>query len=50
MMGAIDALQRVFKPQTGVFAALRGLGLDVIHANPSIKSRIMEVAMGDSSF
>lgn len=47
MIGAIDGLQRVFKPQTGLVAALRGFGLDIIQATPSIKNRIMQVAMGD---
>jgi hypothetical protein len=50
MLGAIDALQRVFKPQTGMLAMLRGFGVDVIQANPVIKNRIMHVAMGNPYF
>ena len=46
MMGALDGLQRVFAPQGGLFASVRGLGLDLLNASPPIKTRIMRHAMG----
>lgn len=46
MMGALDALGRMFKPQAGPLAAVRSLGLDALNAAPPVKQRIMRYAMG----
>ena len=46
MMAALDSLKRVFAPQSGVLASVRGLGLDIINGTPALKSRIMKYAMG----
>lgn len=46
MTAALDTLQRVFQPQTGWTASLRGVGLGLIHESPLLKSRIMQYAMG----
>ena len=46
MMGALDVLGRMFKPQTGPLAAVRSLGLDALNAAPPVKQRIMRFAMG----
>ena len=46
MMAALDSLKRVFAPQQGVLATVRGLGLDLLNAAPPLKNRIMSYAMG----
>lgn len=46
MMGALDVLGRMFKPQSGPLAAVRSLGLDALNAAPPVKQRIMRFAMG----
>ena len=46
MMAALDGLKRTFTPQTGPFARLRGIGLDIINGTPALKQRIMSYAMG----
>ena len=46
MMATLDSLKRVFVPQTGILATVRGLGLDVLNAAPPLKKRIMGYAMG----
>ncbi|KAK9803505.1 hypothetical protein WJX73_010743 [Symbiochloris irregularis] len=47
MMAALDALKRVFVPQTGLLATARGLGLDALNAFPLAKNRVMMYAMGE---
>ncbi len=46
MMGALDVLRRMFKPQSGPLAAVRSFGLDALNATPPVKQRIMRYAMG----
>jgi 2-polyprenyl-6-methoxyphenol hydroxylase-like FAD-dependent oxidoreductase len=46
MMAALDGLKRIFTPQTGILASLRGLGLDIINGTPELKRQIMKYAMG----
>jgi 2-polyprenyl-6-methoxyphenol hydroxylase-like FAD-dependent oxidoreductase len=46
MMTALDSLKRVFEPQDGLLANLRGLGLDLINGSGVIKRQIMKYAMG----
>lgn len=46
MMAALDGLKRVFAPQSGLLASLRGVGLDIINGNPELKRQIMKYAMG----
>ena len=46
MMTALDGLKRVFEPQRGVFAGLRGAGLGIINSAPPIKEQILKYAMG----
>ncbi len=46
MMGALDALGRVFRPQSGPLAGVRSLGLDLLNATPPAKRQIMRYAMG----
>ena len=46
MMGALDALGRMFAPQSGPLAAARSLGLDLLNAAPPAKRQIMKYAMG----
>ena len=46
MMTALDGLKRVFEPQDGLLASLRGLGLDVINGSGTMKKQIMKYAMG----
>ena len=46
MMASLDSLKRVFTPQDGPVAAVRGLGLDLLNATTAGKSRIMQYAMG----
>lgn len=46
MMGALDALGCLWKPQSGPLAAVRSLGLDALNATPAVKQRIMRYAMG----
>ena len=46
MMAVLDGLKRVFEPQRGLFAGLRGAGLSVINAAPPIKKQILRYAMG----
>ena len=45
-MAALDGLKRVFEPQRGVFAGLRGAGLSIINAAPPLKEQILKYAMG----
>jgi len=47
MMMAIDSSLRVFQPQTGLFAAVRGLGMDLLNATPAVKHKIIQYAMGE---
>ena len=46
MMAALDGLKRVFGPQRGPIAGLRGAGLSLINAAPQIKQQILKYAMG----
>ncbi len=46
MMTALDSLKRVFAPQDGLLASLRGLGLDLLNGSGVIKRQIMIYAMG----
>ncbi len=46
MAAALDGLARVFQPQQGSLAALRGLGLDLINSTPLLQRGIMKYAMG----
>ncbi|CAK0761411.1 hypothetical protein CVIRNUC_002857 [Coccomyxa viridis] len=46
MMTALDSLKRVFAPQDGLLASLRGLGLDLLNGSGVIKRQIMRYAMG----
>ena len=46
MMTALDGLKRVFEPQDGLLATLRGLGLDMINGSGVMKRQIMKYAMG----
>ncbi len=46
MMTALDGLKRVFEPQDGLLASLRGLGLDMINGSDVMKRQIMKYAMG----
>ena len=46
MMTALDGLKRVFEPQEGLLASLRGLGLDMINGSGVMKRQIMKYAMG----
>lgn len=48
MMAVLDGLKRIFAPQSGLVASLRGLGLDVINGSPEMKRQIMKYAMGIS--
>lgn len=48
MMTALDSLKRVFEPQEGLLASLRGLGLDLINNSGMMKKQIMKYAMGVS--
>ena len=46
MMTALDSLKRVFAPQDGLLASLRGLGLDLLNGSGVMKRQIMRYAMG----
>lgn len=46
MMAALDGIKRIFAPQAGPLALVRGLGLDVLNAATPLKGRIMSYAMG----
>ena len=46
MAAALDGLKRVFQPQQGALAQLRGLGLDIINSTPVLQRGIMKYAMG----
>lgn len=46
MMTALDSLKRVFEPQDGLLASLRGFGLDLINGSGAMKRQIMKYAMG----
>ena len=46
MATALDSLKRVFEPQDGMLASLRGLGLDLINGSGVMKKQIMRYAMG----
>ena len=46
MMTALDGLKRVFGPQRGPIAGLRGVGLSIINAAPPLKEQILRYAMG----
>jgi len=46
MMTALDGLKRIFEPQRGVLAGLRGAGLSIINSAPPIKEQILKYAMG----
>ena len=46
MMTALDTLKRVFEPQDGLLASLRGLGLDLLNGSGVMKRQIMRYAMG----
>ena len=46
MMTALDGLKRIFEPQDGLLASLRGLGLDMINGSSGMKRQIMKYAMG----
>jgi ubiquinone biosynthesis monooxygenase Coq6 len=46
LMGAVDAIGRVFRPQDGPVAWARQVGLTLFNAVPAIKSRAAERAMG----
>ena len=46
MMAALNGLQRVFSPQSGPVAVLRGAGLSIINATPPLKQQILKYAMG----
>ena len=46
MMTALDSLKRVFEPQDGLLASLRGLGLDLLNGSGVMKRQIMRYAMG----
>ena len=46
MMAALDSLHRVFLPQEGPLASLRGLGLGLINASSMLKQPIMRFAFG----
>ena len=46
MAAALDGLRRVFQPQEGALASLRGLGLDIINSTPALQRGIMKYAMG----
>lgn len=46
MMAALDGLSRVYRPQGGLLASARGLGLGLVNALPGAKQQIMRYAMG----
>lgn len=46
MMAALEGLSRVFGVQAGPLAAVRSLGLGMLHSVPSVKNQFMRYAMG----
>ena len=46
MMAALDGLQKVFQPQQGWLARVRGAGLGLIDSSGLAKQQIMKYAMG----
>lgn len=46
MMGALDTLGRIYRPQEGLLARVRAAGLGVINSSGLAKRQIMKYAMG----
>ena len=44
MMSALDGLQRIYKPQEGLLASIRSLGLGVVNSSSTMKQQIMKYA------